>query len=203
MTDRAKELETVAKAIDSASLDAAKAAVAASSEEYIRWANLFSQRLQTIEPSEIHKFARALALTMLGHLPTRPETCPFCIQYGKDRNCQGCGYALTHRRCDCDDSSFSLFIEAFQELGRAIYQDTGENLSMPKAAKMVIDAWLENSAKIAREMTKDLVNASCLQLMEYKACYLNEMICTIPLVFFSEEVREKCNRVGIALNDYW
>ena len=61
MTDRAKELEAAAEAIDPTSLQAAKAAVAASCEEYIRWADLFSWRLETIEPSEMHKFARALA----------------------------------------------------------------------------------------------------------------------------------------------
>jgi hypothetical protein len=203
MTDRAEELQAAAEAIDSASLESAKVAVAASCEEYIRWADLFFRRLQTLEPLDLHKFARALALTMLGHLPTRPETCPFCIQYGKDRNCQGCGYALTHGRCDYIDSSFSLFIEAFQELGRAIYQDTGENLSMPKEARVMMHAWLENSAKITRGMKEDLVNASCLQLMECKALYLDEMICTIPLVFFSEEVWEKCRSVRTALNDYW
>jgi hypothetical protein len=64
-------------------------------------------------------------------------------------------------------------------------------------------AWLENSAKITREIKEDIVNASCLQLMECKAHYLDEMICTIPLVFFSEEVWEKCRSVRIALNDYW
>jgi hypothetical protein len=74
---------------------------------------------------------------------------------------------------------------------------------MPKEARVMMHAWLENSAKIAREMKEDLVNASCQQLMERKACYLNEMICTIPLVFFSEEVWEKCRCVRTALNDYW
>ena len=71
------------------------------------------------EPAELHKFARALSLTLLGHLPTRPGTCPFCIQYDRDQACTGCGYAATHGRCDAEDSAFSLFIEAFQELGRS------------------------------------------------------------------------------------
>ena len=203
MTDRAEELEAAAKDIDPASLQAAKAAVAASCREYIRWADLFSRRLETVEAAKLHKFARAFSLTLLGHLPTRPGTCPFCIQYGMDRSCHGCGYALTHGRCDCEESAFSRFIEAFQELGRAIYQDTGENLSMPKEARVMMCAWLENSAKIAREMKGDLANASCQQLMECKARYLDEMICTIPLVFFSEEVWEKCRIVRTALNDYW
>src|SRR5512137_2875361 len=126
MTDCAGELDAAANAIDAASLQAAKAAVAASCQEYIRWADLFSRRLESLPDDQLHKFARAFALTLLGHLPTRPATCPFCIQYGHDKSCHGCGYAATHGRCDADDSAFSLFIESFQELGRLIYQDTGE-----------------------------------------------------------------------------
>ena len=126
MTDRAGELEAAASLIDTESLDAAKAAIIIVCQEYLRWADRFIRRLETVEPDQLHKFGRALALTLLGHLPTRPGTCPFCIQYGKSRSCQGCGYAATHGRCDADDSSFSLFIEAFQELGKAIYQDTGQ-----------------------------------------------------------------------------
>ena len=83
MTDRAKELEAAAKDIDPASLQAAKAAIDVNCREYLRWADLFSRRLETIKPEELHKFARALSLTLLGHLPTRPATCPFCIQYGQ------------------------------------------------------------------------------------------------------------------------
>ena len=93
MTDRIKELEAAALAIDPASLEAAKAAITESCQEYIRWADLFSRRLETVEPSGLHKFARALGLTMLGHLPTRPGTCPFCIQYGRDKSCRGRGAA--------------------------------------------------------------------------------------------------------------
>ena len=85
MTDRAEELEAAAKDIDLESLQAAKSAVAASCQEYIRWADLFSRRLETVEAAELHKFARAFSLTLLGHLPTRPGTCPFCIQYDRDR----------------------------------------------------------------------------------------------------------------------
>ena len=118
MTDRAKELEAAAKDINPATLQTAKAAIDVNCREYLRWADLFSGRLETVQPEELHKFARALALTLLGHLPTRPGTCPFCIQYGRSQSCEGCGYAGTHGRCDAEDSSFSLFIEAFQELGK-------------------------------------------------------------------------------------
>jgi hypothetical protein len=48
MTDRAKELEAAAKDIAPASLQAAKAAIVASCAEYVRWADLFSCRLETV-----------------------------------------------------------------------------------------------------------------------------------------------------------
>ncbi len=123
MIDSKRRLEEAASAIDAASLDAARSAIAEGCEEWLDCSKLFSERLETVTSQALHKFARAVALTMLGQLPTRPGTCPFCLQYGSDRCCRGCGYALTHGRCDSDASAFSLFIEAFQELGKAIYQD--------------------------------------------------------------------------------
>ncbi len=203
MTDRAKELEAAARDIDPASLQAAKAAVAASCREYIRWADLFSRRLETIKPEEIHKFARAFSLTLLGHLPTKPGTCPFCIQYDRDKSCGGCGYAATHGRCDADDSAFSLFIEAFQELGRAIYQDTGELGCSPHDARMHLNSSIKTSCELALRMQEDLPFASALRLMELKAAYLDAMIKLLPDEILSEEVARKRRLVERMLLDYW
>ena len=203
MTDRAEELEAAAKDIDPASLQAAKGAVAASCTEYIRWAELFSKRLDTVEPFDLSKFTRALALTMLGHLPTRPGTCPFCIQYGSDRSCLGCGYALTHGRCDSDDSAFSLFIEAFQELGRVIYLDTGELRCSSGKAKRLLRVSLLASAEAARQLLADLPSASTLQLMERKAAYLDRMVDLVPFALLSEDARDKGQEVQKKLENYW
>ncbi len=203
MTDRAEELETAARGIDPASLQAAKTAVAAGCEEYLRWAEMFSQRLETLVPSELPKFARALALTMLGHLPTRPGTCPFCIQYGSDRSCLGCGYALTHGRCDSDDSAFSLFIETFQELGRVIYQDTSELRCPPDKAKRLLRASLLASEEAARQLLADLPSTSAHQFMERKAAYLDQMIALVPFAFLSEEIRDKGRDAQKKLENYW
>jgi len=203
MTDRDKELEAVAGDIDPESLQAAKAAVSVGCEEQLRWIEMFSRRLDTVDPGDLHKFARALALTMLGHLPTRPGTCPFCLQYGSDRSCRGCGYALTHGRCDSDDSAFSLFIEAFQELGRAIYQDTGELRCPPDKAKHLLRISLLASAEAARQMLSDLSSASALLFMERKAVYLDRMIGLLPLEILSEETGERCRDVQKKLKDYW
>ncbi|MHB8119372.1 MAG: hypothetical protein ACYDHX_11680 [Methanothrix sp.] len=205
MTDRAKELEAAAKDIDLESLQAAKSAVATSCQEYICWAELFSTRLETVDPGELHKFARALALTMLGHLPTRPGTCPFCIQYDRDKSCTGCGYAATHGRCDAEDSAFSLFIEAFQELGRLIFQDTGtvELDCQPVETKRLLFAFLQASCELARGMREDLPSFSTLQHMEQKQIYIDRMIERLPLCLFSEDVGKQCRLLQNQLKEYW
>ena len=221
MTDRAKELEAATDAIDPASLQAAKAAIAVSCQEYIRWAELFSRRLDTVEPGELHKFARALVLTMLGHLPTRPGTCPFCIQYGRDRSCQGCGYGATHGRCDSETSAFSRFIEAFQELGRIVYQDiTAKEASKqaehdgesefavefgchPANSKRQLCDFIAATTESARRMQEDLPTLTVLGLMEQKAEYLDRMTGLIPIELFSAEVGEQCRIVRETLEDYW
>jgi hypothetical protein len=203
MTHRAEELEAAAKGINRASLEAAKVAIASACEEYIRWADLFSERLGAVKPSELHKFCRALSLTMLGHLPTRPNTCPFCIQYGRDKSCLDCGYAATHGRCDEVQSAFSLFIEAFVELGRLIYQDTNELKCHPVYAKRLLNITIQTSIDIARKMQEDLPSASAIQLMQRKAAYLGGMIKLLPVELFGEEVKDRCRLVQKALINYW
>ncbi len=203
MTARDKELEAAAEDIDPESLRSAKAAVAVGCEEQLRWIEMLSMRLDTVGPGDLPKFTRALALTMLGHLPTRPGTCPFCLQYGSDRGCLGCGYALTHGRCDSDDSAFSLFIEAFQELGRAIYQDTEGRPVHPDIAKELLQQSLERSKKTARQMQEVIFSASALQLMELKASYLKNMICHLPVKILSYEVEMKSKAVVDHLKNYW
>ncbi|MCX6677857.1 MAG: hypothetical protein NTU95_07940 [Methanothrix sp.] len=205
MTERTEELEAAAKDIDPASLQAAKAAIAASCQEYIRWAKLFSERLETVEAAKLHKFARAFGLTLLGHLPTRPGTCPFCIQYDRDKSCTGCGYAATHGRCDADDSAFSLFIEAFLELGRLIFQDTGtsEPGCQPVEAKRLLFALLQASSELASRMREDLPSFSTLQLMEQKQIYIDGMIELLPLCLFSEDAGKQCRLLQNRLKRYW
>jgi hypothetical protein len=203
MTDRASELEAAASLISLESLDAANAAVIINCQEYIRWADLFTRRLETVEPDQLHKFGRALALTLLGHLPTRPGTCPFCIQYGRSQSCQGCGYAATHGRCDADDSSFSLFIEAFLELGRAIYQDTGKLNCHPDDARRRLNASIQASRDLALQMIEDLPSTSALGLMERKATYLDQMIRLLPHELLNREALERRRLVLSALLNYW
>lgn len=203
MTNHAKELEAAAKDINLESLQAAKDAIAASCAEYVRWADLFSCRLESVDPGELHKFTRALALTLLGHLPTRPGTCPFCIQYDRDRACTGCGYAATHGRCDAEDSAFSLFIEAFQELGRAIYQDTGKLCCSPHDARMHLNLFLKVSREVAMKLQEDLPPAGAERLMELKAAYLDTMIWLLPVLLLSKEVQERSLLVRWMLLNYW
>lgn len=203
MTDRAGELEAAASLITLESLDAANAAVIISCQEYLRRADLFSRRLATVRPEELHKFGRALALTMLGHLPTRPGTCPFCIQYGRSQSCQGCGYAWTHGRCDADASSFSLFIEAFHTLGKAIYQDTGKLKCHPDDARKELSSSIQVSRDLAIRMIEFLPSTSALVLMERKAWYLDQMIRVLPVALVDQEVEERRLLVQKALLNYW
>lgn len=205
MTLRPKELEAAANGIDPASLQAAKAAMDINCREYLRWADLFSRRLETIEPAKLHQFARALSLTLLGHLPTRPATCPFCIQYGDDKSCKGCGYAATHGRCDADDSAFSLFIESFQELGQSVYQDISvSRLDGPHMqTKEILSAVLQASQELTRRWQKELPSLSTLQLMRRKQAYINSMVLLLPLSLFSEDVRRNSSVLQDRLRGYW
>ncbi len=201
--DRAGELEAAASLISLESLDAANAAVIIGCQEYLRWADLFTRRQETVLPEELHKFGRALALTMLGHLPTRPGTCPFCIQYGRSQSCQGCGYAGTHGRCDADDSTFSIFIEAFHTLGRAIYQDAGGLKRHPDDARKELRASIQASRDLTVQMIEFLPTTSALKLMERKAWYLDQMIRVLPMALMDQDVGERCSLVQKALLNYW
>ena len=205
MTNRAKELEAAAREIDMASLQAAKAAMDINCREYLRWADLFSCRLESIEPEMLHQFARALSLTLLGHLPTRPATCPFCIQYGNDKSCKGCGYAAAHGRCDADDSAFSLFIESFQELGRSIYQDTdsGRSEGSHVQATEILYAVLQASRELTVKFQEDLPLLSTLQLMRQKQMYLSGMVLLLPISLFSEDVQRNYSILQDRLQGYW
>ncbi|MDQ1262930.1 MAG: hypothetical protein QG575_2111 [Euryarchaeota archaeon] len=203
MTDRAKELEAAAKDINPVSLQAAKDAIVVNCREYLRWADLFSRRLETIKPEELHKFVRAFSLTLLGHLPTRPSTCPFCIQYDRDRACTGCGYAATHGRCDADDSAFSLFIEAFQELGRVIYQDTEGVSADSVLAERRLCYTLRVSTGRTMRMMEEIKECSALQLMDKKARYIGEMIGLLPCDLLCSEVEERMHMVNDMLKNYW
>jgi hypothetical protein len=204
-TDKSRALEAAASAITSETLDAAKSAIVFCCEEHLRWSSPFLKRLETVSAADLHKFARALALTMLGHLPTRPATCPFCIQYGSDRSCLGCGYAMTHGRCDHEDSAFSRFIEAFQDLGTAIYQDLNtDGLQCDSTeARNALMAAINSSVELAKRIQQDLPQASALRLMELKAGYLDEMMELIPADLLSAEAREKLRMVRDTLKDYW
>ena len=203
MTDRQAELEAAANAIDAASLQAARSAVAASCREYLRWAEIFSRRLESVKPEELHKFVRAFCLTLLGHLPTRPGTCPFCIQYGHDKSCRGCGYAAAHGRCDSENSAFSIFIEAFQELGWAIYQDIeGRPVDHPQAAQ-IMRRTISATQEQALRMEEEMQGCGTMQLMMLKAQYLEEMVKLLPLSLLSAEVGMRALRVKDALQRYW
>ncbi|HNX40691.1 MAG TPA: hypothetical protein PKK11_08915 [Methanothrix sp.] len=206
------ELLSAAAAVSAASLEQAAAAVAEGCRELSRWAGLFSCRLEGLAPGEEHKFARAFSLTMLGHLPARPATCPFCIQYGQNRACTGCGYAATHGRCDDDASSFSVFIEAFQELGRVIYQDTEGQPMQREEAIAALSRSISSAQERAGRMEAEAEvlgrqggepGHGTMRLMVLKKEYLAEMIGLIAFELLCSEVEAQARRVEEALERYW
>lgn len=206
MTGSAGSLEDAANEIMPQFLDAAKIAIIESCQEYIRWVHLFSCRLEFVAPQDLHKLARAFSLTLLGHLPTRPETCPFCIQYGHDRACTDCGYAATHGRCDADDSAFSLFIESYQELGRLIFQETEgpeNSCSQAEETRQQLLSALYASRELAELMQERLASLSALQLMQEKQKYITQMIGQLPLGLFCDDVTEQFRHLQEQLKRYW
>ncbi|MDM7934446.1 MAG: hypothetical protein QUS08_03550, partial [Methanothrix sp.] len=120
----------------------------------------------------------------------------------RDR-CEGCGYAEVHGRCDEEDASFGLFIEAFQDLGRAIYQDTEEGCLSQDQASALIHSWLSASIDAARAMKDRLEPLSPGEFMEAKAWYLGRMISFIPSELFSDDVGRAVQTVRLRLEDYW
>ena len=202
-----QDLEKASLTISSESLEEAKKAISIDCAEYLKWARLLDERLEGISSGmDQEKFAKALALTMLGALPTKPITCPFCIQYSSDRTCKGCGYALTHGgRCDEETSAFKRFIEAFQDLGKAILQDheTHDLLLDAEEGLQMLQKSIDGSIVKAEQMIQDLPDASTNQLMEIKARYVDQMICLIPLCFFSDDVQNEYTKVRERLKEYW
>jgi hypothetical protein len=198
----ARELDDAARELDPGAVESAKSAMARCCEDSLRWADLFAERLETILDADLYKFARALALCQLGHLPTRPETCSFCLQYAPIQ-CRGCGYALTHGRCEDQLSAFSQFIEAFTDLGKSIYQDTGSLCLPPAQARIVLRSSISASSHAARALLRDLPGASGRELMELKAAYLERGIELLPLSLLESVVEEKRNVVRESLKDYW
>jgi hypothetical protein len=197
------ELEAAASRISIETLESTRSAIVSCCNEYIRLSELFAAMLEKVPEFELHKFARAFFLCLLGYLPIRPETCPFCRQYGNNRSCNGCDYAITHGRCDSEDSAFSLFIEAFQELGKAIYQETERLRCPPEMARLTLETSIINSSETSKDMLKELERASAFGLMKLKAQYIDRTICLIPQDIFSEEISKKCIEVRKKLKDYW
>jgi hypothetical protein len=198
----ANELDEAARALDPAAVEGAKSGTARGCEELLSWAERFAATLEKIGDADLHKFARALALCQMGYLPARPETCPFCLQYLPKR-CRGCGYAQTHGRCEDQLSAFSRFIEAFTDLGKAIYQDTGPLSIQPARARVVLQWSISASSNAARGLLGDLPSASSRQLMDLKAAYLAGMIDLLPASLLGRDVEEKRSKVRETLKSYW
>lgn len=156
---------------------------------------------------DIVKFSRALAMYQLAHLPTRPQTCPFCVQHSEGNRCEGCGYALTHGgKCDAETSAFGQFIEAVYDLAGVIH-----GLQDGKEPKIDADEGrdlLKQSIRGSRVATKSLIEAlpwaSTDQFMVIKARYIEEILKEIPSdLMASDEVDVALRYVLDKLKGYW
>ena len=197
--------QKAASQVTQKSLDAAQSAIAIDCALYLKLAELFSSKIDPINrAADLKKLAKGVALIHMGYLPTRPNTCPFCIQFSGDDSCKGCGYAKTHGgRCDQDNSAFRLFIEAFQGLGAAIYQDNDDPGLDLENGKSMLHEYIEKSIAIAEQMPEALSGESTFSFMERKAYFLNQAALILPISLFSRDVREKHQLVLERLKDYW
>ncbi|MBN1323466.1 MAG: hypothetical protein JW986_05630 [Methanotrichaceae archaeon] len=193
------DLLQAAGEISTSTLAQAKDAIVERTAEFLEIAK--GLELSRMDKGRALDLARALSLTQIGYLPVRPETCPFCIQYGRGGHCIGCGYARTHGRCDEDNSAFSLFIEAFHELGSAIFLD--RFTTAPANFLDRLQRSLDGSVDLAQRMIEDLPEASVNGMMELKRYYIHDMIDILPLDLLSPEVFEKAVVVQEALDSYW
>jgi hypothetical protein len=201
-----KDIEALRRAAEGIApecLEKAKEAIRLRCQEYLEQVPAMVEALERAEPARLGKLARALALLQLGSLPVRPETCPFCLQYGGDRSCTGCGYAATHGRCDDPDSAFSRFIEAYQELGQGIFQDRAEEIAVPPGTKEILLDALEGSVAAVEEMLGDLPWVGAYELMALKKGYLRKRIFLVYVEGMDQRIKEDKKDLLQKLERYW
>jgi hypothetical protein len=203
---RPRLLEDAAATIEPGSLEKAKAAILSRCEEYLavleRMGEALELKVHTADDER--RFAKALAMYQLAYLPTRPETCPFCVQHSGGERCEGCGYALTHGgRCDADTSSFGRLIESAHELAGLIYLIAGDAVFGACRGRRLLRRSIQASRTATRDLMKDLPDASAFRLMEIKAEYIVSILGLIPVELIDPSVKEKRAEVVERAGRYW
>jgi len=203
---RPRILEDAAATIEPESLENAKAAILSRCEEYLAVLERMDAALElkAHTADDERRFARALAMYQLAYLPTRPETCPFCVQHSGGERCEGCGYALTHGgRCDADTSSFGRFIESAHELAGLIYLVQGDAVFEAGRGRRLLRRSIEASLTATRDLMKDLPDASAFRLMEIKAEYIVSILGLIPVELIDPRAEDKRAEVVERAGRYW
>lgn len=146
-------------------------AVRECAESFMRELKVLEAGLDSVRTLEqADRFARALALYEMAYLPTRPQTCPFCLEYADDR-CGECGYARTHGGiCNDDRSAFVAFVEALNSLGAAV-----KAIPDPAVFVSLKDFDVEKTNHIAKKSIDDAREAT-LHLIKYLTCVDDETI---------------------------
>jgi len=211
-TPSSDDLKLAASTISPESLKEARGAIEARSCKFLTKLDILERGLDKVRTfQDAKKFSCALAMYQLAYLPTKPETCPFCVQHSGGNRCEGCGYAKTHGgRCDKDTSAFAQFIEAIYDLAGAIHsiQDEGENKGADPLDLDLAKKSLQESIYTSREATmrfiSDISNDSTYELMETKARYIGEILQAMPLELMnSKDAKLAHLRSYEKLERYW
>lgn len=211
-TPSSDDIKLAASTISSESLKEARGAIEARSCKFLTKLDILEQGLDKVRTfQDAKKFSCALAMYQLAYLPTKPETCPFCVQHSGGNRCEGCGYAKTHGgRCDADTSAFAQFIEAIYDLAGAIHsiQDEGENKGADPLDLDLAKKSLQESICASRKATmwfiSEISNDSTYKLMETKARYIGEILQAMPIELInSKDAKLAHLRSCEKLKRYW
>ena len=211
-TPSSDDLKIAASTITPESLSEARGAIEARSCKFLTKLDILEGGLDKVRTfQDAKKFSCALAMYQLAYLPTKPETCPFCVQHSGGNRCEGCGYAKTHGgRCDADTSAFAQFIEAIYNLAGAIHsiQDGGENdgpahLNLDLAKKRLQES-IRKSRVATMRFISEISNDSTYKLMETKARYIGEILQAMPIELMnSNDAKLAHLRSCEKLRRYW
>ena len=212
-TPSSDDLKLAASTIPHESLSEARGTIEAKSSKFLAKLDILERGLDKVcTVQDAKKFSCALSMYELAYLPTKPETCPFCVQHSGGNRCEGCGYAKTHGgRCDKDSSAFAQFIEAVYDLAGAVHsiQDKGkgeEGAEPPDLdrAKNILFESICTSRKATVRLISEISSDSAYKLMGRKARYIGEILQAMPIELMnSKDAKLAHQRSCEKLERYW
>lgn len=200
------ELELAANGVSQAALSRAIEGIHLRCEEMIENLRVLERSFltKTNDVEMLGKMVSITSLYILGYLPVRPDTCPFCQEFA-DARCHECGYAKTHGGiCNTDGSIFVRFIESLQEIGFSLVRPFSLDpafYGQPDETEIKLDevsssilSLIKGSIEVTESFEEMLERldpnreGSVRKLMEIKARYIRDMIELLPLDYLSNDV---------------